>query len=113
MARTDRTIKEKTAFLAALRDGYSVTAAAAAAGVGRRTVYDWRDKSPDFANDWEDAWESGGDWVEDKLRERMEKGDTTAIIVGLKMRRRFIDRQEHTGEGGGEVKIRVIYGDGN
>jgi len=42
-------------FLETLRDTANVSAAARAASVNRRTVYNWRDENPDFAADWENA----------------------------------------------------------
>ena len=41
--------RRRASFLEALRDGKSIAAAARAAGVGRRTCYDWRDRDAAFA----------------------------------------------------------------
>lgn len=41
-----------------------------------------------------EAQEKNADWYEDRLREAAASLNTTAIIVGLKMRGRFIERQE-------------------
>ena len=44
-----KTPEAEAKFLAALRIGKSIAAAARAAGIGRRTAYDWRDRDPTFA----------------------------------------------------------------
>ena len=65
---------EQRAFLSALPTGFTVTAAAKAAGVGRRTVYDWRDASPAFAAAMDDAAEEAGDELESEARRRAVDG---------------------------------------
>ena len=55
VARTSRTPEKEAAFLTALAEGRSIGAAAELAGVGRRTVYDWREADPEFASAWTDA----------------------------------------------------------
>lgn len=85
---------QQAAFLAQLSLGYSVKYAAQVAEAGRTTVYEWRNTIPAFAQAWAASLQDGGDWYEDQLHLRAEKGDTTAIIVGLKMRERFVERAE-------------------
>ena len=106
LARADKKIK----LLALLGEGYSVTYSAKEAGISVRTVYDWKAKDADFATALKAAYEEGGDWYEDKLSSQADDGNTTATIVGLKMHKRFIEKQqtEHTGE----VVLKVVYGDG-
>jgi len=82
---------KRDVFLQHLSDGYSASYSARAAGVCRQYVYHLRQVDPEFVKDWEDAIEQGGDWGEDKLRERIVKGDTIATIVHLKMHKRFVE----------------------
>ena len=83
------TTKGKQRFLQALREGYSASGAAKRARMSRAWAYKLRLEDPEFARDWLEALEEGADWYEDKLRANAEAGDTTAQIVGLKMRGRF------------------------
>ncbi len=46
--RTKRTPKALKKFFDELMDGASLTEAADAAGIGRRTVYDWMENDPEF-----------------------------------------------------------------
>jgi transposase len=50
--RSHRTSTREAKFLAALAAGWSVTKAAEAIGIARRTAYDWRDTGEDFARRW-------------------------------------------------------------
>lgn len=71
-SRTDRTSRgrrnsRKTPeaegkFLSALRQGKSIAGAARAAGIGRRTAYDWRERDSALASAWDEAWEVGTDF---------------------------------------------------
>ena len=80
--RTDRTIQRaRETFLAALARGISITGAANEAGLGRRTVYDWRDEDPDFAAAWNDALEAGADILEDEARRRAADGVDEPVIA--------------------------------
>lgn len=47
--------QEKIRFLSALGKGYTVAAAAKEADIGRRTVYDIRDREPAFRDEWDYA----------------------------------------------------------
>jgi len=51
----------KPIFLDALRAGHTVTYAARRAGVGRRTVYQHRNRSAEFARQWDEAAQEGLD----------------------------------------------------
>ena len=99
---------KKAAFLQAVGQGSSVTFAAQAAGIHRRTVYLWRDQDPEFAKAWDEAKEAGADWYEDRLRDQAEVGNVTAIVVGLKMKKRFVEKQEVDVK----AKVRFIIGKG-
>jgi AcrR family transcriptional regulator len=74
---------------------YSVTYAAAAIGVNRRTVYRLRDRDEEFRAAWDDAWEAGADVVSDEIRRRAIEGWTEPIASGGKIVgevRKFSDR---------------------
>ena len=85
--RTIRTTKRRRLFLAALAAGNSVAAACAAAGIGRATVYEWKDEDDLFSAQWEDAFEAGTDTLEDELTRRALTGSDACLIFALKGRR--------------------------
>jgi hypothetical protein len=86
--RAIRTPERDEKFLKTIAAGRSVTAACDAAGYGRRTIYEHREKDPEFRAAWDDALEAGTDRLEDKVYEKAEAGlsDTLAIFT-LKGRR--------------------------
>ena len=51
-------------FLAQLRRGLPVSAAATIAKCGRPTVYTWREENVEFRKAWDDAYAEGGDAIE-------------------------------------------------
>lgn len=56
MARgRNRTPRRDKRFFEALTHGFGVTEAANRAGYSRRSAYDYRNKYPDFADQWEEA----------------------------------------------------------
>ena len=82
-----RTPEAEAKFLAALKLGKSIAAAARAAGVGRRTVYDWRDRDPAFAAGWDESWDIGTDYLEDLALKAAEQGSERLLLALLKARR--------------------------
>src|ERR1700691_189551 len=74
------TTRAQGAFLDALANGLSATGAATAAGIGRRTAYDWRKADPDFAAAWDLAVESGTDILEDEGWRRAVKGNVEPVV---------------------------------
>lgn len=86
--RTIRTPKKdphaeaKAAFLKAMSEGKSITGSANAAGIGRRTAYDWREADPVFAEAWDDAIEAGTDLLEDEAHRRAFEGVDRPVAVG-------------------------------
>ena len=124
---TIRTPEKEIAFLAALAATCSVTRACEAAGMGRRTAYEWREADPEFAARWEKAKRLGAEALEDEgARRAMEgvdepvfyKGDEcgtvrkysdTLLIFLLKgaMPEKYRDNSkvELTGANGGPVQI--------
>ena len=75
MPRTDRTIQRaREIFLAELGKGLSITGAAQAANLPRRTVYDWREADAEFKALWDDAVDAGADLLEDEAFRRAFHG---------------------------------------
>ena len=75
------------------RLGFSPGYAADHIRVSRTTLYMWRSADPLFAQAWHDAYEHGSDWAEDKLHDQVDRGNTIATIVMLKIRRRFVEKE--------------------
>lgn len=121
--------KAREAFLDKLREGASVTAAAQCAGIGRATAYRWAKEDEAFAADWQDAYESGTDALEDEARRRAYEGidkpiyykgervDTikeysdTLLAMQLNARRPEKYRTNHKVEHTGGVKITIAPDD--
>ena len=74
-------------FLQTLGATGNVTAACKAADVGRATVYEHRDKYPQFADAWEGSMEDALDKLEGVLWKVGADGNTRAIELVLKARR--------------------------
>jgi hypothetical protein len=112
-------------FLTTLSQGGTVTAAAEKANIGRRTVYDWKEADPDFAAQFEDAYQRGIAVLEDEAVRRAYHGvqrpvyqrgvvaghvteySDSLLMFLLKSRDpRFRDKAtvEMTGAGGGPIK---------
>jgi hypothetical protein len=89
--------RKRKRFLEFLCAGEPVTRAAAGAGVGRRTVYDWRKADAEFAQAWDEAWEQGTDLLEEVALERAVNGSDLLLIFLLKGRRpqRYRDNVRH------------------
>jgi hypothetical protein len=107
----------KAKFLASLRRMGNVSRALKAAGVGRQTAYDHRDRDPNFARQWAEALEQAADWLEREAWRRAVKGtdrpvfqqggrvgtvrdySDTLLIHLLKAHKpeKYRDRVEHTG----------------
>lgn len=92
----------KEVYLEALRKngGLKTAALATAGGLVFDTLVLWREKDPAFAEAERQALERGGeafgDLVEGKLMQRINEGDTTAIIFALKTRFRSRGYTEHS-----------------
>lgn len=123
-AKDSPEIREK--FLKKLREGMTPGVAAAACGLGRRTVFAWKEKDKEFAAAWFDAAEMGIDLMEQEARRRAVDGVKkpvfhAGVICGhvqeysdslmtlmLKGRRRDIfnvERFEHTGADGEPIAV--------
>jgi hypothetical protein len=68
------TPKKRAAFLRNLAEFGNISLAAKAAGVLRRTPYDWRERDPVFAQEWDDALEQACDLLELEARRRALHG---------------------------------------
>lgn len=84
-------------FLQTLSSTGNVTAACRAADVGRRTVYEHREKYPQFADAWDDSLEAALDKLEGVLWKVGADGNTRAIELVLKARRPIF-REGHKSE---------------
>src|SRR5262245_23143780 len=82
-----KTPEAEDKFLAALRAGKSIAAAAHAGGIGRRTAYDWRDRDAAFAASWDEAFDEGTDHLEDLALRGAEQGSERLLLALLKARR--------------------------
>lgn len=113
-------------FLDLMRKGKLPSVAAAECGLGRRTVFTWREDDVEFAKAWADAVETGIDILEQEARRRAEVGCLKPVFQGgvqvgqmreysdtlmsllLKGRRRDIfnvERHEHTGADGAPIDV--------
>jgi hypothetical protein len=93
------TSEELQAFLDLLAEAHTVSYAASVLGRRRDTFWDHKRRDPAFADAWDKALEARGDWHEERLRAKEEgkaAGDTVAIIVGLKMTGRFVEKPATT-----------------
>ena len=111
VSRTIRTPKNRQKFLEHLSTGASVRASARAAGFGRRTAFEWKADDPDFAAEWEEAYESGTESLEEVARARaMEKSDSLLMFL-LKARRPEIYRERVTHNGNNAAPIVITESD--
>lgn len=73
---------QQAKFLACLQLGLSVSKAAEAAGVPRRTLYYWKAESEAFSDSWEDAKAASVEDLEDHLRKRaMDPNDKASHLL--------------------------------
>lgn len=77
--RTKLTPKKRKTFLEALSYNGNVTESAKAAGITRACAYIWRDKHPDFAEDWEAAHEEAVDRLEAEAWKRATEGTSKPV----------------------------------
>jgi hypothetical protein len=82
----------RATFLKTLAKTPSVTMAAKAAGIPRRTAYDHREKDPEFAQAWDDALNQSLDVLEHEVYQRALKDDAQLAMFLLKAHRPSIYR---------------------
>ena len=79
MTRIKRCWRPQGRFLREFARTCSVSAACRAAGLARRTVYNWRDADADFRNRWEAARERGVGRLHDEAMHRAMVGDEVPV----------------------------------
>lgn len=77
---TKLTPEKKSAFLHVLAETCNVTRAAAAIGVARITVYEWRDNDLEFAAAWDKAKAVGVEGLEDEAHRRAFEGTDRPVF---------------------------------
>lgn len=78
---------KKKKFMVAFKESKAiVTVSCITTGISRQTFYNWMENDEAFKLEVEDARELQIDFVESKLLDMIEAGDTTAIIFYLKTR---------------------------
>lgn len=82
-ARTNRTPKKRAAFLSELAERGNVTDAARAAGIPRRSAYEWRGADPDFAAAWDAALDEAADTMEREAWRRAIEGVEKPVFGSL------------------------------
>ena len=87
-------------FLAKLRDSGNIRLSCRAAGIPRRTVYDWREKWKTFAAEWDEALEDACDVLEGTAWKRAVDSSDRLLMFLLKAHRRekYGDKVEWSGE---------------
>ena len=100
-------------FLDKLRNSGNVRLSCKAAGVPRRTVYNWKARWKTFDDEWEEALGDACDILEAKAWERAIEGQSDRMLMFLlKAHRRDVygdwQRREITGADGGGVTIQLI-----
>ena len=92
------TSNKKETFLQALKLNLgNITEACKASNTGRQTYYNWVDDDEEFKHSCKDVEESLLDLAENRLLEKIDKYDITAIIFFLKTKgkkRGYIEKQE-------------------
>lgn len=95
---------KKTSFIEVLKSQKSlgnISKACKLVGISRQTIYEWRNKDPEFNILLNEAIKVGkitlADLAEEALSKRIAEGDTTAIIFTLKsLRREFYSETKAT-----------------
>ena len=96
---TKRTTSDKKeTFLQALKLNLgNISQSCRASNIGRQTYYNWVDDDEEFKHSCKDVEESLLDLAENRLLEKIDKYDITAIIFFLKTKgkkRGYIEKQE-------------------
>jgi len=78
--------KKQKLFIEHFKKSGNVSKTCEAIGIGRTTFYNWYKLREDFAQEIDNIKEAVIDSVEDKLFEKIQAGDVTAIISFLKTR---------------------------
>ena len=114
MTDINDTIKNKLLMLEALEANKNiVTVSAQCAGIHRDSHYRWMKEDPEYAEKVNALNDTAIDWVENKLYDLINLGDTTATIFYLKTKGRkrgFNERLElsHETPEGLDIKVEFI-----
>lgn len=79
------TAKKKETFLALIAEGWSVTKACNGISITPRCAYYHRETDPVFDAEWESAWQSGADRIEDEMLRRAVEGVTKPVYQGKEL----------------------------
>ena len=94
----DRKTNAQLVFVEQLVKGQTITDAAKAAGICRRTAYSWRESDEAFAEAWDDALEIGTEKLETEATRRALESSDTLLIFLLKARRPNVYRDRVSAE---------------
>jgi len=91
-----RSHKVRKEFLDWIEKGFSPTKAAAKAEYPLKFFNSWREDDANFAADWDEAYESGSDTLEDVATVRAKRGSDSLLTTLLKARRpeKFRDKSD-------------------
>lgn len=109
----------KKAFIEAYEKSFgNILVSCKTVGIARQTYYNWIEQDLEFKKELEsiEPKERFLDFLEGKLVEKINKGDTTSIIFALKTRgkkRGYVERQEITGADGipNNFQVEIIRSD--
>jgi transposase-like protein len=73
----------------AMSNGESITEASRLMGIGKKTLYDWRDKYPEFASAWVEAHDASLVWWERIARKAAQGAPCNSAVWTLVMKNRF------------------------
>lgn len=74
------TVEARRLFLETIAAGWSAERAAEVAGVAKQRFYERRNQDEKFAQEWQDAYETGTDALRDELRRRATEGYTETVL---------------------------------
>jgi hypothetical protein len=81
--RSNRSAVKRAKLLEVVASGATLTAAARAAGMSWRSVYDWRAADPEFKRDLDDAYETATDKLNDHAWKRAFQSNNDALLIFL------------------------------
>lgn len=106
------TKKKKEQFIEVLKqNGGVISKACETINISRGTFYVWKETDAEFAEQYREVEEWMVDFVERKLMEQINDGDTTATIFYLKTKgksRGYVEKVQLDGNFNNEVKITYV-----
>jgi len=96
-----------------LEVGASITEICEAAGVSRDSFYRWMKEDADFRDLWAGMWQQAGEFYMPRIvmvmaRKAINEGDVAAAAFVAKVTGHDKQRIEHTGAGGGPVRMQAV-----